>query len=44
MLDDWSRLADAKNPYLSKFREKGGRLLMTHGWADSILQPMVSVN
>lgn len=44
LLDDWSRLADAKDPDLSKFRGKGGKLLMTHGWADPILQPMVSVN
>jgi hypothetical protein len=44
MLDDWSKLADAKNPDLSKFRTRGGKLLMTYGWADSILQPMVGVN
>src|ERR1700691_5704378 len=44
LLDDWSRQADAKNPDLSKFRRRGGKLLMTHGWADTILQPMASVN
>jgi feruloyl esterase len=44
LLDDWSKLADAKNPDLSKFKKRGGKLLMTYGWADSILQPMMGVN
>ena len=44
MLDGWSKLADAKDPDLSKFRKHGGKLLMTDGWADSILQPMAVVN
>jgi hypothetical protein len=44
LLDDWSRQADAKNPDLSKFRGRGGKLLMTYGWADSILQPMMGVH
>ena len=44
ILDDWSKLADAKNPDLSKFRKHGRKLLMTYGWADTILQPMMGVN
>ncbi len=44
LLDDWSKEADAKNPDLAKFHRRGGKLLMTHGWADTILQPMASVN
>ena len=44
MLDAWSKLADAKNPDLSKFKKRGGKLLMTYGWADTILQPMMGVN
>jgi hypothetical protein len=44
LLDYWSAQADAKNPDLSKFRKRGGKLLMTYGWADSILQPMMGVN
>ena len=44
MLDDWGKLADAKNPDLSRFRKRGGKLLMTYGWADPVLQPMVGVN
>jgi len=44
LLDDWSKKADAKDPDLSKFRKRGGKVLMTYGWADSILQPMAGVN
>ncbi len=44
MLDNWSKQADAKNPDLSKYRKRGGKLLMTYGWADPILQPMMGVN
>ena len=44
LLDDWGKLADAKNPDLSKFRSRGGKLVMTYGWADAILQPMMGVN
>lgn len=42
-LNEWSKKADAKNPDLSKFRKEGGKLLMTYGWADQILQPMMGV-
>ncbi len=44
LLDAWGKLADAKNPDLSKFEKRGGKLLMTYGWADPILQPMMGVN
>jgi feruloyl esterase len=44
LLDGWSKQADAKNTDLSKFRKRGGKLLMTYGWADPILQPMAGVN
>jgi feruloyl esterase len=44
LLDDWSKLADAKDPDLSGFKMRGGKLIMTYGWADSILQPMMGVN
>jgi feruloyl esterase len=40
----WSGLADAKDPDLSKFRKNGGRLIMTYGWADQILQPLMGVH
>ena len=39
----WSKLADAKDADLSKFRKSGGKLIMTYGWADQILQPLMGV-
>jgi feruloyl esterase len=39
----WSKLADAKDPDLGRFRKSGGKLLMTYGWADQILQPLMGV-
>jgi hypothetical protein len=39
----WSKLADAKDPDLSRFRKSGGKLIMTYGWADQILQPLMGV-
>jgi feruloyl esterase len=44
LLDAWSKEADAKNPDLSKFKKRGGKLLMTQGWADAILQPLAPVH
>jgi len=44
VVDDWSKVADAKNPDLAKFKKHSGKLLMTYGWADSILQPLMGVN
>ncbi|MBN2339271.1 MAG: tannase/feruloyl esterase family alpha/beta hydrolase [Acidobacteria bacterium] len=43
MLERWGTLADAKDPDLGKFRRRGGKLLMTYGWADSILQPRMGI-
>jgi len=39
----WSKLADAKKTDLAKFRKSGGKLIMTYGWADQILQPLMGV-
>jgi hypothetical protein len=44
LLDNWSKEADAKNADLSKFHKRGGKLLMTYGWADPILEPLAGVN
>jgi len=44
LLDAWGKLANANNPDLSAFNRHGGKLLMTYGWADSILIPMMGVN
>jgi feruloyl esterase len=43
MLAEWGRKADAKETDLSKFRARGGKLLMTYGWADPVLQPLMGV-
>jgi hypothetical protein len=41
---DWvSGVLDATDPDLSRFRDRGGKLLMFHGWADQSLNPMMSV-
>jgi feruloyl esterase len=44
LVDRWSKLADAKDADLSRFRKSGGKLIMTYGWADTILQPMMGVD
>ena len=44
LLDRWGKLANVNNPDLSAFNKRGGKLLMTYGWADSILMPMMGVN
>ena len=44
LVERWSKLADAKDPDLSAFRKSSGKLIMTYGWADQILQPMMGVN
>jgi feruloyl esterase len=44
LLDAWGKLANANNPDLSSFNRRGGKLVMTYGWSDQILQPMMGVN
>jgi hypothetical protein len=44
MLDRWGKLANANDPDLAKFRDRGGKVLMTYGWADAILQPLMGVD
>jgi feruloyl esterase len=39
----WSKIADAKDADLAAFRGSGGKLIMTYGWADQILQPLMGV-
>jgi feruloyl esterase len=34
-----SRIYDATNPDLAGFRQRGGKLLLFHGWADPIVTP-----
>ena len=44
LLDEWGEQADANNPDLEAFRALGGKLIMTYGWADAILQPRMGVS
>ncbi len=44
LVSRWSRQADAKQADLSAFRQSGGKLIITYGWADQILQPMMGVD
>ncbi len=37
-------ILDATNPDLSAFQDRGGKLLMYFGWADTALNPMMGVN
>jgi feruloyl esterase len=37
------KIYNATNPDLTKFKKKGGKLLMYHGWADSIVLPFFTV-
>ncbi|MDA0204991.1 MAG: tannase/feruloyl esterase family alpha/beta hydrolase [Acidobacteria bacterium] len=37
-------ILDATNPDLSGFRDRGGKLLMYFGWADTALNPMMGIN
>jgi feruloyl esterase len=43
LLEAWAAKANASSTDLNAFRQRGGKLLMTYGWADQILQPLVGV-
>jgi feruloyl esterase len=44
LLERWGELANAKDTDLRDFRARGGKLIMTYGWADAILQPLMGVD
>ena len=44
LLEAWGDKANATDPDLEDFRARGGKLIMTYGWADAILQPLMGVN
>jgi len=44
LLERWGELANAKQTDLRSFRERGGKLLITYGWSDAILQPLMGVD
>jgi hypothetical protein len=43
LLEPWGAVANAKNPDLSKFNKNGGKVIMTYGWSDQILQPEMGI-
>ena len=44
LLDAWGAKVNATNTDLTRFRGRGGKILMTYGWADQVLQPLMGVN
>jgi feruloyl esterase len=44
LLDAWAAKANATSPNLDALRRRGGKVLMTYGWADQILQPLMGVH
>ena len=44
LLEAWGKQANATNPNLDRFRKRGGKLLITYGWADQVLQPLMGVH
>jgi hypothetical protein len=44
LLESWGKQANATDTDLRAFRARGGKLLMTYGWADAILQPLMGVD
>ncbi|MCG8369169.1 MAG: tannase/feruloyl esterase family alpha/beta hydrolase [Proteobacteria bacterium] len=43
LLYDIGKLWDATNPDLRKFRDKGGKIIVAHGWADSAIPAEASI-
>jgi hypothetical protein len=44
LLERWGAQANATETDLRAFRARGGKLLMTYGWADAILQPRMGID
>ena len=40
----FSKVIDATNPDLSKVKQRGGKIIHYHGWADALVNPQMSVN
>jgi hypothetical protein len=44
LLDRWGKLANRQGDEPARLRARGGKLMITYGWADSILQPQMGVD
>ena len=42
--DSRAALTNATNPDLSPFRDRGGKLILYHGWSDAAVPPLSTVN
>jgi len=42
--DSPAALANATNPDLGAFKDRGGRLILYHGWSDAAVPPLSTVN
>ncbi|MDX2029539.1 MAG: tannase/feruloyl esterase family alpha/beta hydrolase [Blastocatellia bacterium] len=42
-LADISKMIDATNPDLKKIKKRGGKIIHYHGWADALVNPLMSV-
>jgi hypothetical protein len=40
---DWGPIINSNNPDLSAFANRGGKLILFHGWADAALPPMGTI-
>ena len=40
----WGRTFDAFDPDLSRFRQRGGKLILYHGWNDPSISPLNTIN
>jgi hypothetical protein len=43
LLERWAAIGNATDTDLRAFRDRGGKLIMTYGWSDAILQPLMGV-
>lgn len=43
LFERWAETANATSTDLAEFRARGGKLIITYGWADAILQPLMGV-
>lgn len=44
LLNEWAKKVNADSTDLTRFQRRGGKVLMTYGWADQVLQPLMGVN
>ncbi|HUA87635.1 MAG TPA: tannase/feruloyl esterase family alpha/beta hydrolase [Bryobacteraceae bacterium] len=42
--DHWARIFNSVNPDLKPFKDRGGKLLIYHGWSDMAISPVNAVN